>query len=319
MSPGRLLSLLGAALLCGACHYLRAPRREAPELSAGVHARVQRMGELERSYLVYLPTRRVAKPALLVVLHGARQSAEDLRRATGYEFDRLADQHGFVALYPEAHGGRWNDCRARGRYAARRLELDDVGFVLTLIDGLRERAGIDPERVFLAGYSNGAHLSFRIALEHPERIAAIAAFAANLPTEENWFCRSAGKPVSALLINGTSDRINPFEGGKVAVYGFAQRGTVRSAEASAEYFAKLAGLSSVRHDRFAAAPDAWIERWHWQEHGAHEVMLLAVEDGGHVVPGPTAAFPRILGQVSHALDGPREAWSFFSRHSSQSR
>jgi hypothetical protein len=32
-----------------------------------------------------------------------------------------------------------------------------------------------------------------------------------------------------------------------------------------------------------------------------------------VVPGPSAAFPRILGKVSEALDGPREVWNFFAR------
>jgi hypothetical protein len=32
-----------------------------------------------------------------------------------------------------------------------------------------------------------------------------------------------------------------------------------------------------------------------------------------VVPGPGAAFPRILGKVSDVLDGPREAWNFFAR------
>lgn len=267
--------------------------------------------------MLYVPKRRPAQPALLILLHGARQTAEDLRRVTGYAFDHLADQHGFVALYPEGYGRRWNDCRATGRNAARKLQLDDVGFVVALIDELQRHLDIDPRRVFLAGYSNGGHLSFRIALEQPERVAGIATFAANLPTEDNWLCRVAGSPVSALLVNGTSDRINPFEGGKVAVFGFASRGTVRSAPASAEYFAKLAGLSRVERSSLGASPDAHVDRWRWYGAGEHEVVLLAAHGGGHVIPGPLAAFPRILGRVHPNLDGPGEAWNFFSRRLAQ--
>jgi polyhydroxybutyrate depolymerase len=43
------------------------------------------------------------------------------------------------------------------------------------------------------------------------------------------------------------------------------------------------------------------------------VMLIAVHGGGHVVPGPDAAFPRILGKVTPVIDGPRQVWDFFAR------
>lgn len=268
---------------------------------------------MERAYLLYVPQRSVPKPPLLVLLHGSRQTAQDLRVATGYAFDRLADQHGFIVVYPEGHGRRWNDCRAKGRFAARKLNLDDVGFLLALVDRLAETAGIDATRVFFAGYSNGGQLAFRMALERPERVAGIAAFAANLPSDENWLCHRGRRPVSALLINGTGDRINPFEGGRVSVFGFASRGTVRSAFASAEYFARLGSLSASEHSETDADSDAWLERFHWHAAGAPEVELIAVHGGGHVIPGPHAAFPRILGKVSTAIDGPAEVWRFFAR------
>jgi poly(3-hydroxybutyrate) depolymerase len=38
-----------------------------------------------------------------------------------------------------------------------------------------------------------------------------------------------------------------------------------------------------------------------------------VQGGGHVVPSPGAAFPRILGRVSLAIDSARESWEFFAR------
>jgi polyhydroxybutyrate depolymerase len=82
-----------------------------------------------------------------------------------------------------------------------------VSFVSALIDKLALTERIDPSRVFLAGYSGGGQLAFRFALERPERVAAIAAFSANLPTPDDLVCLARGEPVPALLINGTRDRI----------------------------------------------------------------------------------------------------------------
>jgi polyhydroxybutyrate depolymerase len=310
------VALCGASLLLSACHLFRAPEQARPTLSAGIHADTLRWDEQDRSYFTYVPQRRLPAAPLVVVLHGSRQTAEDLRRATGYAFERLADENGFVTVYPDGYERRWNDCRSRGRYAARKLQIDDVGFLLALIDKLAASADIDPTRVFLAGYSSGGHLAFRVGLERPDRVAAIATFSANLPTPENWSCVASGKAIPVLLVNGTEDRINPFEGGEVDVFGFASRGTVRSAQESAEYFAHLAGLSEPERSRFGESTDTWVEQWRWHEPGAPEVVLLAVHGGGHVVPGPGAAFPRILGKVCPTLDGPRQAWAFFSRQRS---
>ncbi len=296
-------------LLCS-CHLFRAPAPHEPKTSAGVFVDTVRVDGLPRRYSLYVPHTRAAHPPLLVLLHGSRMTGEGLRRATGYAFDRLADQHGFLAVYPDGYKGRWNDCRAGGRYAARKLQLDDVGFMLKLADTLEQTAGIDPTRVFLAGYSGGGQLAFRVALEHPERVAGIAAFSASLPADDNFACTVAGKPVPTLLINGTRDRISPYEGGKVAVFGFASRGHVRSSRASAEFFAQLAGTRDFTRRRLAVSADTWVEQWRAQ--GTAEVVLMTVHGGGHVVPGPAAAFPRILGKVSRVLDGPREAWTFFA-------
>jgi polyhydroxybutyrate depolymerase len=298
-------------LFLSACHLFRAPAPGEPKLSAGIHAGTLRIDGLRRHYQLYVPHKRIAYAPLVVLLHGSRMTGEELRRATGYAFDHLADEHGFVAVYPDGYKGRWNDCRAGGRYAARKLQLDDVGFMLQLVDELQQSAGIDPARVFFAGYSGGGQLAFRLALERPERVAGIAAFGANLPSDRNWACRVAGQPVPTLLINGTEDRINPYAGGRVSVFGFASRGHVRSSRASAEFFAQLAGTEDFTRSRLAVSADTWIEQWRAQ--GTAEVVLVAVHGGGHVVPGPDAAFPRILGKVSAVFDGPREVWNFFAR------
>ncbi len=306
-----------AFLSAQGCYLLHAPDREEPVLSAGIYAEQIQVGEAARSYLLYVPERRLPAAPLVVLLHASKQTGEDLREATGFAFDRLADEHGFVAVYPDGVGKRWNDCRAAGRYKARRRHIDDVDFMLQLIDKLKLTAGVDPTRVFMLGYSSGGQLAFRMALERPDAVAAIAAFSANLPAPDNLACNPKGQAVPMMLVNGTRDRINPFYGGEVTVFGFASRGNVRSSRSSAEYFAHLAGLKRPEQRTLGESADTWVEELRWHEPGSPEVMLVAIHGGGHVLPGPNAAFPRILGKISDVFDGPSEAVRFFSRQPSK--
>lgn len=306
------LALLFVIVL-SACNLFRAPKREVPRLSAGLKASTIHVDGYDRSYLLYVPKRRPARAPLLILMHGSRQTAEGLRRATGYEFERLAEEHGFVAVYPDAYRRRWNDCRAAGRSPARRRDVNDVAFLLALIRELQERANIDRRRVFMAGYSGGGQLAFRVALEHPDQVAGIAAFSANLPTPENFSCKVVGRPVPVLLVNGTLDRINPIAGGKVTVFGFRSKGYVRSARESAAFFARLSREPIPEQRKVSVTPDIWLEERRWYKRGAPEVVLMTIHGGGHVVPGENSAFPRVLGPVSPLINGPREAWNFFAR------
>lgn len=56
-----------------------------------------------------------------------------MRLCTGYEFDCLADQHGFVVIYPDGYRRNWNDCRKYATFPAKRENIDDIGFIRTLI------------------------------------------------------------------------------------------------------------------------------------------------------------------------------------------
>lgn len=282
-------------------------------LSAGVTRGTLTVHGHERTYLVYNPGRRPTVAPLLILLHASKQTGDDLRETTGYAFDRLADQHGFVVAYPDGIRRRWNDCRSAGRNAARRRAIDDVEFLLALVDELSMRTSVDPARVFAAGYSNGGQLAFRLASERPDRVAAIAAFSANLPTPSNWGCQPATRAVPTMLVNGTADPISPFQGGEVNVFGFATRGHVRSAYESALFFANLAGAPGPERRVLARAANTWVESFRWYGPGLPEILLIAVHGGGHVVPGKHCAFPRILGPVSTAFDGPEEVWRFFAR------
>jgi len=314
-----LLWLVGgvALLLALAFYLLYAPAPLEPQLSARTEPRTIRVGGRDRSYLLYAPARRLAAPPLLVVFHGSMGSPGTIRVETGYGFDRLADRDGFVLAYPQGHEGHWNDCRKAADYPARRLGIDDVAFFDALVARLRRERNVDPARIFVAGSSNGGHFVYRLALERPDRIAGAAAFAANLPTPDNMVCARHGPPPPIMIVNGTSDPLNPYEGGIVTLFGFGNRGTVLSARASAAAFARAGGAAgppAISRVAPASTRDrTWVERAQWRGPGRSEVMLLTVHGGGHVVPQPAYRPRRLLGRATTAIDGPEEAWTFFRR------
>jgi polyhydroxybutyrate depolymerase len=305
MSPG---ACLAALLALGP----QAPAAAAPPIQRGS----VRVGALERTYLYHAPPRLPPGAPLVLAFHSSGNDGEGMRYATGYELEALADRHGFVVVYPDGFRGNWNDCRKQATYPARALDIDDEGFVRALIARFMAEMGVDPGRVFAAGYSNGAHFAFRLALEMPERIAGIAAVAAGLPTDDNSVCRRSNAPISTLIIDGTGDPISPFGGGHVIVRG-EDRGAVLSAPDTAAYFARLAGLGAPTTARLphagGASDGTHVERTTWAAPGRPEVVLDAVHGGGHVLPQTRTRMPAFLGAMTGDLDGPAEIWSFFAR------
>ncbi len=71
------------------------------------------------------------------------------------------------------------------------------------------RHAVDPHRVYLTGMSNGAMMAYRVALERPERVAAIAPVAGAMALDPDL----VRVPVPVLHMHGTDDRHAPFEGG----------------------------------------------------------------------------------------------------------
>ncbi|MEO8620141.1 MAG: alpha/beta fold hydrolase [bacterium] len=315
-----LLAVIGATLAVAAglafWRFIHSPEPAAPKLSAPVMAGALGTSMGQRTFQLFIPANCPKDAALVLVLHGSGSSAAGMRKFTGHEFERLADEHGFIVAYPDGYRGYWNDGRKKGSFAAKKLGVDDVSFLRALVQHIREERSVGP--VFAFGYSNGGHMCFRLALEAPDRIDAFAVVGANMPTDDNCICPLPTQPVPAMLVNGTSDPINPYGGGRVTIFGFGDRGTVRSAVESAEYFARLFAPGVQRAQAQVVVPPTsdhatWVERDQWVAASGNVVALLTVHGGGHVIPQPHYRFPRIIGHTEMRFNAPRECWTFFSR------
>lgn len=296
--------------------YLRADSMEPPVLPGAVQSGSLEHAGLHRDWLAYVPAAKTRNPALVLVMHGSRGDGERMRGATRYGFEVLAERHGFIVVYPNGYENHWNDCRAGADYSANLQNIDDVGFLQALVQRMVDEQGVDPARVFATGLSNGGQMAYRLGLEAPEMVAGIAAVAANLPVAANLDCEPTGQAVATLVMNGTADPVNPYDGGVVEIAGNASRGEVRSAENTAAYWAGLAGYTGGGKQRAwpkqLAGDKTSVTSTDWSAAGKVPVSLITIIGGGHTVPNPVFDLPAILGPTSHQLDGPEVTWSFFS-------
>jgi poly(hydroxyalkanoate) depolymerase family esterase len=166
----------------------RRERGEAPESRVRPRAAAWAKGQWTRSYhsaqpmpgrlvnhlsygLYVPPLRSTLQMPLVVMLHGCKQTIDEL--AAGTRMNLLADACGFAVVYPEqskhAHAHRcwhWYDDRdSAGRGEARA--------VVSLVDALVDLHGFDAQRVYVAGVSAGAGLASLLAMHFPERFAAV--------------------------------------------------------------------------------------------------------------------------------------------------
>ncbi len=323
---GLLAVLLGAAYL----YFIYSPALSAPVLSAPIEQHTIQVGDRFRTYLAYVPAKLPPRPGLILVLHGSNINGNTIRTWTAYEFDKLADRYGFIVLYPDGYKQNWNDCRINAPFLAKQENIDDVGFMRALVERFQTCQSVDSTKIYAFGYSNGGQMALRLAIEEPRLVAAVTAIGANLPTPDNFSCGGQGPTARIMLVNGTADPIMPFKGGEVTLFGFASRGTVLSARATATYFATRNGLLGAPvATTFTAQPNArglpisqlsWsiAARSHSVRSGTTQtqarqsmVELYIVEGGGHVVPPPTFRFPRINGRTATNLDTPAVAVTFF--------
>lgn len=256
---------------------------------------------LVREFRLHLPPELPPGAPLVVAMHGYTSSAATLQRYSG--LDDLADEHGFVVVYPEGSRDRWGEQFFEVGYDFHTGTVDDVGFVRALVALLVEDQGLDAAAVFATGMSNGGDMSYRLACEAPELVRAIAPVSGCMM---GWLAASCApeNPPPVLEIHGTADDVTLWAGDVDNTDGW---GAYLSTEAGIAHWTALHGLDDVDEE---ALPDldpsdgstVRTERWHGVDRPG-EVWLYAVEGGGHDWPGAWG---------NQDIDASAEIWGFFA-------
>lgn len=300
----RLFALLLALAAAAWAH--AAPTFRAAE-------RVLSSGGRARRFLLYAPSdlRAGRTYPLVLVFHGGGGTAEGMEKLT--RFDALAERETFFVAYPEAVGRHWNDGREVESFESHREKVDDVAFVEAVIGAIAGEHPIDPARVYATGFSNGAIFVQDLARRLSPRIAAIASVAGGVPEPLRRGFQPK-QPVSVLLLHGTADPLVPFAGGAVT----SGHGEVLGAEETARLWASVDGCPPDPEKSAPAAHEGGCRRTRERWTGGRdrtEVVLDALEGGGHTWPGGAQYAPRILiGRVCPEPDATLAIWEFFREH-----
>ncbi|POW00206.1 hypothetical protein PSHT_13166 [Puccinia striiformis] len=283
-----------------------------------------------RSVLFFVPESVQGKQnvPLLIAFHGSTESGPIFRsRTTAMAYDKLAAELGFVVAYPSGYKGNWNDSRKAASYPAKMENIDDVGFTKSIIQYSSKMWSTCPQRTLIAGYSNGGHMCYRLALELGSRyIAGVAIHCANLPTEDNSDCATRiGDAVPICIVNGTADPVNPWSGGEVTLShapvsggSVGSRGAHKSAVETADYFAGRfldlgVELDLEEIEDMDEVQD--VRQFRNPRNGKVFVKLLAMIGEGHYVPvagGEKKAL--VIGPRRGAVHAPREVIRFFAEN-----
>ncbi|MEC3909371.1 PHB depolymerase family esterase [Sphingobium sp. CR2-8] len=187
----------------------------------------------------YVPETRKARPALVVVLHGCTQTAGGYDHGSGWS--RLADDHGFILLFPEQQ--RANNPNLCFNWFSREDITRDRGEALSIrqmIATMVDTRAIDPSRIFVTGLSAGGAMAAALLATYPELFAGGAIIAglpygsaSNIP-EALQAMRDPGKHSGTELgdrVRRASPHVGPWPG--IAIWHGTADATVTSSNADA--------------------------------------------------------------------------------------
>ena len=298
---------------------------QTPVLPQGNHNLSLHFGGRTRHFIVHVPPQARDSHPMPVVLsfHGGGGTAKGQQAYSG--LDPVADREGFIVVYPDGTGPlprrlhTWNAGSCCGY--ARDNHIDDVGFTRALLDDLARRTSVDQRRVYATGLSNGGMMSYRLAAELGDRIAAIAPIAGGMVVDS---IRSP-RPVPIMHIHSIDDPRATYTGGLGPPFPFTHVRVVQPVMDSViahwvafDHCPTTPAVGETIHGRAgspSAAHTATLIRYGPCTAGT-EFVLWKLTGAGHVWPGAgVQSWQRYVGPATDVIGADTLMWRFFQRFS----
>jgi len=280
----------------------------------------------ERDFITFVPTNVQENPPLVFVLHGGYGWPENMRNNTNYQFEKIAEEEGFIIIYPagtrelKKRGGHWNDGRDNADYQAVIKNTDDVGFISMLIDSFAETYNADTSRVYVTGLSNGGGMAYRLACELSDKITAIAPVVGPFAKETAKLC-SPVRPVPVYMIYGYDDPLVRFDtryvhapGGKTEL---GEKLTIPETINQWVTMNDCGGRVDETNLPDRADDGTYITRTTYNGcANGTQVVADVVYGGGHTWPqGNSTGGEFLVGKESQDMNAGEEIWNFFKQFS----
>ena len=229
------------------------------------------------------------KPTPVVLnIHGLTSTAD--QQAQISHAIAKSDSAGFVVVHPQADTSpitSWNAGTCCD--PASSSNNDDMGFMTALLDQLDATLCVDDSRVFAMGLSNGAYMSYRLACELDDRIAAVGPVAGSLVYSP---CTPT-RPMPLFAVHGDADPLVMYSYDVTSTDEWSQ---ANGCTTSMQTY-QNGDATCVTHSGCNAGAD---------------VVFCTISGGGHQWPGGDAL--PLLGKKSDDLIATDAIWDFFVAH-----
>jgi polyhydroxybutyrate depolymerase len=259
-----------------------------------------------RNYTVFLPSGYSAGMSLPMVInmHGYTSNAAQQMLYTN--FNSIADTANAIVVYPQGlvrtlsngtSGAHWNSHFL--------TDVDDLGFIDTLIDYMYSDYDVDLSRVYATGMSNGGFMSYMLACELSDRIAAMASVTGAM-TDNHFPVCTPVHPTPVMQIHGTADATVLFNG---------STGFHPAIDSSVNWWKLYNNCQSSTTtnlpDINTADNSTASLTVHSQCTDNVEVHYYVIQNGGHTWPGAFSLGTLVTNQDFRATT---EIWDFFTQY-----
>ncbi len=248
----------------------------------------------ERDFYAYIPKslKKGQKAPAVIAFHGYKSDANGLRWLI--KPDAMAEKYGYIMIYPNGKEKVWN---VGHRYKSG--GPDDVSFASGLIDVIKARFPVDPQRVYAMGFSDGAQMVAMMACKMPSKFAAGAMVAHTM----NIKSCSPSRKLPMAIIHGLKDKMVPFSGGG--------RNKLASYKASLDFFRQVHGYKG--EGKVFVEQKTFKCRGWGKDKGPKPVVGCAMFDAGHSWPGGVEFKVETLGKVNKELNANNFLFDFFKQ------
>lgn len=270
--------------------------QESIPIALGYNLRVLEHGGLLRQYIVHVPASYTSGVQMPVVLnfHGYGGTATFQYNRSG--LIEVAEREGFILVTPQGSVYRGATHWSVGGTTFG-SSVDDVDFIYKLIDALDSNFSINTSRIYSTGMSNGGYMSFLLACELSDKIAAIASVTGSMTPQTYTACNPT-RAVPVLQIHGSRDSVVPYAG---AVW-------TLSIPSVLDFWISINDCYSeaIITEIQDIVPDDESTVTHLLYEGASaDVSHFKINGGNHQWPGQSGNFD---------ISAAEEIWKFFSQY-----
>ena len=257
---------------------------------------------IQRNYILYIPEIYDGNTAVPLILNFHGFGSNAAQQMFYGDFRDIADTEGFLLVHPEGTTFIGNQFWNVG-FPGISSTIDDVGFTEALIDELATLYAIDLDRVYATGMSNGGFMSFLLACQLSEKIAAVASVTGSM-TQDTFDDCNAQRPTPVLQIHGTEDDVVLYDGNTLSI-------------PIADVISYWVDYNNCETTPTTTTfPDIDPSDGSTIEHSVYEdgdngitTEHMKVIGGGHTWPGSVIN----TGGTNQDIDASMEIWLFFSR------